>query len=489
MDRDKSERHYLMGIRMNLTLKVVGNEFLTDPCSVDHHPECTPLRTAKNLVRRAVYEFYRDVGEDPTFANKKSKPLWHARANMIKQRAAEEPGIYKEVVAQHYRKGPSSRRDAIRRAVRVHDSPEAPATIEMIPERLRVLPDGSLFVHRLEPTLHVYYKTSTIQMAAQLGLHTLVADGVHSFQPRQLKRKGKLYTVHGVCSNGVEVPLLYAISSKKTEQVYTTIFGHMRDELGAAVPTRLRIVLDYEKAAINAVKRVFPHATVQGCAFHLALAWNRRRDKLGLRRFIKGVEGVPKSLEVERWWDTIKGLVFLPRRLHREVGALVAPPVPREHAAFTSCEDFLKYLRETWYTGMYSGLWDKFGVEELRTTNLAESYHRYSQQQQSTTKTIRENSQMLIFSQLNTLFEGDHPTLDQLILVLRDLEGEAQSALITLELDPSHSKHLRRKDRERRERIAHEMSSFDNNYHAGVSRLAVEDYCRNMARNVVENTV
>ncbi|RCN35699.1 hypothetical protein ANCCAN_18439 [Ancylostoma caninum] len=206
--------------------------------------------------------------------------------------------------------------------------------MEMIPERLR--------------------------MAAQLVLHTLVANGVHSFQPRQLKRKGQLYTVHGVCSNGVEVPLLYAISSKKTEQVYTTIFGHMRDELGAAVPIHLRIVLDYEKAAINAVKRVFPHATVQGCAFHLAQAWNRRRDKLVLRRFIKGVEGVPKSLE-----------------------AVVG-----------------YHQRETWYTGMYSGLWDKFGVEELRTTNLAESYH----------------------SQLNALFEVDHPTLDKLILVLRDFE-------------------------------------------------------------------
>ncbi|KIH64038.1 hypothetical protein ANCDUO_05657 [Ancylostoma duodenale] len=147
-------------------------------------------------------------------------------------------------------------------------------------------------------------------MAAQLGLHTLVTEGVHSFQPRQLKRKGQLYTVHGVCSNGVEVPLLYAICNAKqypvmkhlwsSIQVYTTILGHMKDALDAAVPTRLRIVLDYKKAAINAAKRVFPHAIVQGCAFHLAQAWNRRGDRLGLRRSIKGLKGVPNSLEVER---------------------------------------------------------------------------------------------------------------------------------------------------------------------------------------------
>ncbi|KIH51966.1 hypothetical protein ANCDUO_17939 [Ancylostoma duodenale] len=92
----------------------------------------------------------------------------------------------------------------------------------------------------------------------------------------------------------------HAVSSKKTEQVYAIIFGQMRDEFGVAIPTLFRVVLDYEKAALNAVKRVFPHATVQGCTFHLAQAWNRRRDKLRLRLFIKGVQGVPKSLEVER---------------------------------------------------------------------------------------------------------------------------------------------------------------------------------------------
>ncbi|KIH64615.1 hypothetical protein ANCDUO_05071 [Ancylostoma duodenale] len=175
--------------------------------------------------------------------------------------------------------------------------------------------------------------------------------------------------------------------------------------------------------------QVFPHATVQGCAFHLAQAWNKRCDC-----FIKGAVDVAKSLEVEEWWFTIKGLVYLPRWLQRRVQVpLATPPVPREHAAYAACAEFLKYLRETWNIGMFSGLWDKFGIEELRTTNLAESYH----------------------SQLNTLIEGDHPTLTKLILVLRDLDREAQSAPITLEQDPSHTKHIRRKDRERREQVAH----------------------------------
>ncbi|EYC30586.1 hypothetical protein Y032_0005g2734 [Ancylostoma ceylanicum] len=356
-----------------------------------------------------------------------------------------------EMVAHHYKKGSVSRRSAIRRALETHTDGSPVATMDFIPDELGRLSDGSMFVHRLEPTLHVYYNSATIQMAARNGLHTLVADGVHSFQPRQLKRKGQLYTVHGVCSNGVEVPLLYAISSKKTEQVYTTIFRHIREEFdNSVIPPTLRVV--------------FPYATVQGCAFHLAQAWNRRRDHVGLPTFLSGMQ---KSFEVEAWWETIKGLVFLPRRLHREVRALRRPPVPVEHAAYGPCRRFLDYLEDTWYSGMFSDLWDKFEVHELRTTNLAEAYH----------------------NQLNTLMDGDHPTLSRLIEVLRDLDSEAESALITLQQNPSHTKHIRRKDLERRERISEEMRRFSSQYRGGVDNREIDDYCQNMSRFVSNTTI
>ncbi|KAL6735817.1 hypothetical protein Aduo_006224 [Ancylostoma duodenale] len=108
-----------------------------------------------------------------------------------------QPEMYQAIACHHYSRGCVSRRSSIKRVLKTQNSDEAGATMTYIPATLSILPDGN-----------------TVQMAARNGLHTLVADGVHSFQPPPLKRKGQLYTVHGVCHNDVEVPLLYAISSK-----------------------------------------------------------------------------------------------------------------------------------------------------------------------------------------------------------------------------------------------------------------------------------
>ncbi|KAL6734181.1 hypothetical protein Aduo_004750 [Ancylostoma duodenale] len=116
---------------------------------------------------------------------------------------------------------------------------------------------------------------------------------------------------------------------------------------------------------------------------------------------------------------------------------------------------------------MFADLWNKFEVEELRTTNLAEAYH----------------------NQLNTLMDGDHPTLSRLIEVLRDLESEAESALIRLQQVPSHEKYIRTKDRERRETIALEMRRFSADYPHGVTGADIEQYCRTMSHFVSNTTV
>ncbi|VDP62798.1 unnamed protein product [Heligmosomoides polygyrus] len=223
--------------------------------------------------------------------------------------------------------------------------------------------------------VHIYYSCTTIKKAYENGLFALVADGVHKILPTQLGDQAQLYTIHGVCSNGHEIPLLYALTRAQRESTYELVFSCLERELRSLGPQCVRrFVVDFERAAINAAKRTFPGINVEGCAFHLAQAWNRRRDALGLRKFIVGPD---RCRRVAQWWRTIKGLPFLRWDLFRRNPALARPPVPRDHEAFQGCQQFLEYLHATWIRGPLKEMWCKWGITELRTTNLAEAYHRY----------------------------------------------------------------------------------------------------------------
>ncbi|VDN27432.1 unnamed protein product [Cylicostephanus goldi] len=84
---------------------------------------------------------------------------------------------------------------------------------------------------------------------------------------------------------------LYAITTKKDVRTYELIFAQLKKEMERAGPAgRLRIVPDNKRASSGAARKVPPTASVEGCAFHLAVAWNRKKDSLGLRKFFKGDE-------------------------------------------------------------------------------------------------------------------------------------------------------------------------------------------------------
>ncbi|KAK6029612.1 hypothetical protein OSTOST_04276 [Ostertagia ostertagi] len=193
-------------------------------------------------------------------------------------------------------------------------------TWDNIPESFSRLHDGTRFLQLKTAQVQIYCSRRTIEKAYRNGLHALVADGVHQILPEQLGDHSQLYTIHGVCNNGVEVPLFHALTRNKTETTYRMIFGYIEGEFVAlgGVPS-LRLIVDFETAAINAAKATIPSMTVEGCGFHLAQAWNRKRDSLGLRRYLKGPH---KSRAVLKWWRTIKGLPFLPKHLHRRVPGL-----------------------------------------------------------------------------------------------------------------------------------------------------------------------
>ncbi|KAL6743087.1 hypothetical protein Aduo_016170 [Ancylostoma duodenale] len=241
-----------------------------------------------------------------------------------------------------------------------------------VPRDRGTLSDRSLFLQKRSENFRIYYSAETIGQACTTGLYALVADGVHSPQPRKLGRGSQLYCIHGVCGNGVEVPLVFVITARKTKAIYTH--------------------LDYEKAAINAARSLFGEAKVVGRAFHMAQAWNRQLDRLGLS---KCIIGKARDRRIARWWGTLKGLEFLAKHLRSAVRALRGPPVPIGHQVYRKCQSFLslatfftlllnlfravscfsRCLRTTWMSGSFKDLLCKWRIKELRATNLAEAFH------------------------------------------------------------------------------------------------------------------
>ncbi|VDO69861.1 unnamed protein product [Heligmosomoides polygyrus] len=74
-----------------------------------------------------------------------------------------------------------------------------------------------------------------LKKACENGLDTLIANGIFSMHPNPREKNGQLYTIHGVCNGKVNVPLLYAITNKKTEIIYATIWTMLKGAIDSAM--------------------------------------------------------------------------------------------------------------------------------------------------------------------------------------------------------------------------------------------------------------
>ncbi|KAK6734095.1 hypothetical protein RB195_017707 [Necator americanus] len=453
--------------------EVIGDDFMTDPRMLDHR--CIPVERAKDKANRMSYECLQTTRKNPEATLRPTQSYWLKVINQIENMEWEDIEKRMKVMHHFFKGGYESRRSAYSKAVK-----EGSAEVDMnnVPDPLRILPDGRTFLHYQQPTMHIYYSEDVIKRAIDNGLWALIGDGIHKLNPRSKRgssvrmEEGQLYTIHGVCRGGFEVPLLFAITRRKREEEYVIVFEKMKQALESASESdpqsefELTIVVDYELAAINAAKRVFPRCAIEGCCWHLSQAWVRRRNTLGILQFLKG-RG--KCGRVTRWWRTLKGLPFLPREMFHLVNALRRPPVPASHPAYLPCKKFLNYLQSTWLRGPFEKMWCKYMVHEQRTTNVAENYHM----------------------RLRQMIGKYHPPLTELILVLRSVVAVAKATLSRMETFPNEMKKLRRKDRVRREKIEAAMSTFEASIQGGQnpSMAEIGRYCRKMSRYTSDKAV
>ncbi|CAJ0606663.1 unnamed protein product [Cylicocyclus nassatus] len=173
-----------------------------------------------------------------------------------------------------------------------------------------------------------------------------------------------------------------------------------------------------------------------------------------------------KEHVVRDWWMTLKGLIFLPPRLHRRVPALHGPPVPPTHPAYHKCVSFLAYLRENWYAGPFKNIWYKWGKSELRTSNIAESYHRV----------------------LRVLIRERNAPVRK---TLKCLHGADNRAMCTLRnLERGIARKLRQKDILRREKIDRCMQEHRARLEEPFPAIEpIVNFCRHISRFVSNKVI
>lgn len=117
-----------------------------------------------------------------------------------------------------------------------------------------------------------------------------IADGTFKVCPNIFYQ---LYVIHGLIKRGndttqhIFVPLVYALMTSKTEELYVKMFKLLIEfcnDNNQKINDNpdLEIVTDFEKGAINALNDMFPLATHSACFFHLSQNIYKKLQSLGL---------------------------------------------------------------------------------------------------------------------------------------------------------------------------------------------------------------
>jgi len=224
-----------------------------------------------------------------------------------------------------------------------------------------------------------------------------LADGTFKLCPEIFFQ---LFTIH-TSINGYNPPCIYALLPNKREKTYERLLIAVKEKIPNSSPTR--ILVDFEKAVMNAFQKIFTDATLSGCYFHLCQSFVRKINEVGLKPVYEQNPGLALSLRM------IPALAFLPLEEVEPAFDLVVEEITGEVELLSLEEDVLEkidllasYFQKT-YLGHNIGsthrppvfqpvIWNQSvsAIDGLaRTNNATEGWH---------------------FG-LQALFQGSHPNI------------------------------------------------------------------------------
>lgn len=244
--------------------------------------ECVNRRNAKSCMAKIKTMDDIEVGRlhMHTHAPDPEKIRLLKMRNEMKNRAKETMDgtrdiLHAAVAAQHQEViGLLPSEDTLRRDIRrnrqvVNQIPPVPHYNDLqfvLPQRYCVTAEGDQFLQ-----VDSFADNSRMLLfGSQKGLDFLAGcphwymDGTFDTLPPQFMQ---LYTVHGI-KNSRNVVGVYAMLTNKQAVTYERMLRHIRFLTGDVNPESINI--DFEQAAINASRAVFPLSELSGCFFHLS---------------------------------------------------------------------------------------------------------------------------------------------------------------------------------------------------------------------------
>jgi len=218
-----------------------------------------------------------------------------------------------------------------------------------------------------------------------------LADGTFKKVPHLFFQ---LYTIHFQLVRGVNPAGVYCLLPSKSRNVYERLMTAVKHLIPNAAPGT--ILVDFERAAMDAFATAFPEAHISGCYFHLCQSLIRKVQEVGMKSAYESDSAICSMIRC------LPALAFVPLAdIEVCFEALCDAMPPHEHM-----DEILSYFEHTYVRGrrargrgqhfnppLFSPeLWNKREAATdgiARTTNAVEGWH----------------------NSLQSLFMCDHPTM------------------------------------------------------------------------------
>ena len=243
-------------------------------------------------------------------------------------------------------------------------------TIEMLKEYELKSSKGEdmIYVSSSESEIVMLTTKSNLQSLCQEDVQ-IFGDGTFQYCAKHFYQ---LYTLH-IFQNGQYIPCVFFLLPFKTKACYIEMFRCLVD---ACVKENFtlnieNLNLDFELAVHDAARHFWPDVAIKGCQFHLAQAWYRKIQSLGLTSEYKSQDSA-----VGQWLKTFFGISFLDPAVVEECFVFdIFSEAPDSEKAV----DFADYVVNNYIDQSSSFppiIWEDSDVEGKRTTNGCESFHK-----------------------------------------------------------------------------------------------------------------